>query len=97
MTYRRRSIEHMLQVEASQKSRRAFSQEELLQGLLNNNSHLSRDCGELLLQRGATKVAEGKDSLSVILRDGMGPGLCPAGAWHVQCLTDSSIASHKAP
>lgn len=59
MTYRRRSIEHMLQVEASQKSRRAFSQEELLQGLLNNNSHLSRDCGELLLQRGATKVAEG--------------------------------------
>ncbi|XP_028644539.1 serine hydrolase-like protein 2 isoform X2 [Grammomys surdaster] len=59
LTYRRRSIEHMLKVEASQKSPRVFSPEELLQGLLSRNSHLTKDCGELLLQRGATKVTEG--------------------------------------
>lgn len=59
LTYRRRNIEHTLQVEASQKSPRVFSQEEMLQGFLSNNSHLSKECGELLLQRGATKVGTG--------------------------------------
>lgn len=74
LTYRRRNIEHMLQMEASpKKSPRAVSPEEMLQGFLNNNSHLDKDCGELLLQRGTTKVDAGKDSLSVIMGGGMGP------------------------
>nr|BAB22007.1 unnamed protein product [Mus musculus] len=60
LTYRRRNIEHTLQVEASQKkSLRAVSPEEMLQGFLNNNSHLDKDCGELILQRGTTKVDAG--------------------------------------
>lgn len=59
LTYRRRHIEHMLQLEASQKPPRAYSSEELLQRLLSQNSHLNKDCGELLLQRGARKAAEG--------------------------------------
>lgn len=49
----------MLKVEASQKSPRVFSPEELLQGLLSKNIHLSKECGELLLQRGTTKVDTG--------------------------------------
>ncbi|XP_041527997.1 serine hydrolase-like protein isoform X2 [Microtus oregoni] len=59
LTYKRRNIEHMLKVEASQKSPRVSSPEELLQGLLSKNIHLSRECGELLLQRGTTKVDTG--------------------------------------
>ncbi|XP_006980292.1 serine hydrolase-like protein 2 isoform X1 [Peromyscus maniculatus bairdii] len=57
--YRRRNIEHMLQVEASQKPPKVSSPEEVLQRTLNNNSHLSKECGELLLQRGTTQVATG--------------------------------------
>ncbi|XP_051016050.1 serine hydrolase-like protein 2 isoform X1 [Acomys russatus] len=59
LTYKRRNIEHTLQVEASQKSPRVLSPEEMLQGFLSNNSHVKKECGELLLQRGATKVATG--------------------------------------
>ncbi|XP_057648218.1 serine hydrolase-like protein [Chionomys nivalis] len=59
LTYKRRNIEHMLKVEASQKSLRVSSPEELLQGLLSKNIHLKRECGELLLQRGTTKVGTG--------------------------------------
>lgn len=59
LTYKRRNIEHMLKMEASQKSPRVSSPEELLQGFLANNTHLSKECGELLLQRGTTKVDTG--------------------------------------
>lgn len=59
LTYKRRNIEHMLKVEASQKSPRVSSPEELLQGFLANNNHLSKECGELLLRRGTTKVDTG--------------------------------------
>lgn len=59
VTYKRRNIEHMLQVEASQDSLRVSSMEEMLQGLLNKNSHLNKECGELLLQRGTRKMATG--------------------------------------
>ncbi|KAL0625467.1 Serine hydrolase-like protein 2 [Plecturocebus cupreus] len=62
LTYKRRAIEHMLQVEASQKPARVLSPEEMLQGLLKNNSHVSEECGELLLQRGTTKVATGGET-----------------------------------
>ncbi|XP_052016940.1 serine hydrolase-like protein 2 isoform X3 [Apodemus sylvaticus] len=59
LTYKRRHIEQVLQVEASQKPPRAYSSEDLLQKLLSQNSHLNKDSGELLLQRGARKTAEG--------------------------------------
>ncbi|CAO2601455.1 Serine hydrolase-like protein [Lemmus lemmus] len=59
LTYKRRNIEHMLKVEASQKSPRVSSPEEILQGLLSKNNHLSKESGELLLQRGTTKVDTG--------------------------------------
>ncbi|XP_062058732.1 serine hydrolase-like protein 2 isoform X2 [Lepus europaeus] len=59
LTYRRRAIEHTLQVEASQKPSRVVSPAEMLQGFLKNNSHVGEECGELLLQRGATRVAAG--------------------------------------
>ncbi|XP_035296684.1 serine hydrolase-like protein isoform X4 [Cricetulus griseus] len=59
LTYKRRNMEHMFQVEASQNSLRVSSLEEMLQGLLNKNSHLNKECGELLLQRGTTKMATG--------------------------------------
>ncbi|CAO2601454.1 Serine hydrolase-like protein [Lemmus lemmus] len=59
LTYKRRNIEHMLKVEASQKSPRVSSPEEILQGLLSKNNQLSKECGELLLQRGTTKVDTG--------------------------------------
>nr|XP_035121718.1 serine hydrolase-like protein 2 isoform X2 [Callithrix jacchus] len=59
LTYKRRAIEHTLQVEASQKPLHVVSPEEMLQGFLKNNSHVSEKCGELLLQRGTTKVATG--------------------------------------
>eukprot|EP00074_Homo_sapiens_P111404 XP_024307965.1 serine hydrolase-like protein 2 isoform X3 [Homo sapiens] len=57
LTYKRRAIEHVLQVEASQEPSHVFSLKQLLQRLLKSNSHLSEECGELLLQRGTTKVA----------------------------------------
>uniref|UniRef100_A0A2K5Z509 Serine hydrolase like 2 n=1 Tax=Mandrillus leucophaeus TaxID=9568 RepID=A0A2K5Z509_MANLE len=59
LTYKRRAIEHMLQVEASQESSSVLSLKQLLQRLLKSNSHLNEECGELLLQRGTTKVAAG--------------------------------------
>ncbi|XP_026305242.1 serine hydrolase-like protein 2 isoform X1 [Piliocolobus tephrosceles] len=60
LTYKRRAIEHMLQVEASQEPSSVLSLKQLLQRLLKTNSHLNEECGELLLQRGTTKVATGK-------------------------------------
>ncbi|KAF0883177.1 SERHL protein, partial [Crocuta crocuta] len=62
ITYKRRVIEHMLQVEASQKPQQVVSPEEMLQGFLKNNSHLGEECARLLLQRGTTQVATGTDS-----------------------------------
>uniref|UniRef100_A0A673V9N9 Serine hydrolase like 2 n=1 Tax=Suricata suricatta TaxID=37032 RepID=A0A673V9N9_SURSU len=59
LTYKRRAIEHMLQVEASQKPPRVVSPEEMLQGLLKNNSHVGEEGARLLLQRGTTQVATG--------------------------------------
>ncbi|KAL4678341.1 hypothetical protein H8957_008093 [Semnopithecus entellus] len=59
LTYKRRAIEHVLQVEASQESSSVLSLKQLLQRLLKTNSHLNEECGELLLQRGTTKVAAG--------------------------------------
>ncbi|XP_010341688.1 serine hydrolase-like protein 2 isoform X3 [Saimiri boliviensis] len=59
LTYKRRAIEYTLQVEASEKPSHVVSPEQMLQGLLKNNSHVSEKCGELLLQRGTTKVATG--------------------------------------
>uniref|UniRef100_H2P4M4 Serine hydrolase like 2 n=1 Tax=Pongo abelii TaxID=9601 RepID=H2P4M4_PONAB len=56
LTYKRRAIEHMLQIEASQEPSHVFSLKQLLQRLLKSNSHLSEECGELLLQRGTKKV-----------------------------------------
>ncbi|XP_066866427.1 serine hydrolase-like protein 2 isoform X5 [Kogia breviceps] len=58
-TYKRRAIEHMLQVEASKKPSQVVSPEEMLQGFLKNNSHVGDECGKLLLQRGTTQVATG--------------------------------------
>ncbi|XP_054325965.1 serine hydrolase-like protein 2 isoform X2 [Pongo pygmaeus] len=59
LTYKRRAIEHMLQIEASQEPSHVFSLKQLLQRLLKSNSHLSEECGEPLLQRGTKKVATG--------------------------------------
>ncbi|XP_043418724.1 serine hydrolase-like protein 2 isoform X2 [Prionailurus bengalensis] len=59
LTYKRRMIEHMLQIEASQKPQRVLSPEEMLQGFLKNNSHVGEECARLLLQRGTTQVATG--------------------------------------
>uniref|UniRef100_H2QLU1 AB hydrolase-1 domain-containing protein n=2 Tax=Pan troglodytes TaxID=9598 RepID=H2QLU1_PANTR len=57
LTYKRRAIQHVLQVEAYPVS----PSHQLLQRwvLLKSNSYLSEECGELLLQRGTTKVATG--------------------------------------
>uniref|UniRef100_A0A0D9R031 AB hydrolase-1 domain-containing protein n=1 Tax=Chlorocebus sabaeus TaxID=60711 RepID=A0A0D9R031_CHLSB len=60
LTYKRRAIEHMLQVEASQEPSSVYSLKQLLQRLLKSNSQLNEECGELLLQRGTTKVAAGR-------------------------------------
>ncbi|XP_070267343.1 serine hydrolase-like protein 2 [Myotis yumanensis] len=60
LTYKRKVIEHTLQVEqAAQEPSRALSPEEMLQRFLKNNSHVGEECGELLLQRGATQVPAG--------------------------------------
>uniref|UniRef100_A0A8C6QDY1 Serine hydrolase-like n=1 Tax=Nannospalax galili TaxID=1026970 RepID=A0A8C6QDY1_NANGA len=72
-TYQRRTRENTLQVEASQKPLRVYSLEELF---LKNNTHVDKECGELLLQRGTTKVATGKgltvrleNTLEFVIRD----------------------------
>ncbi|XP_059793082.1 serine hydrolase-like protein 2 isoform X2 [Balaenoptera ricei] len=59
LTYKRSAIEHMLQVEASEKPSHVVSPEEMLQGFLKNNSHVGDECAKLLLQRGTTQVATG--------------------------------------
>ncbi|XP_055251817.1 serine hydrolase-like protein 2 isoform X1 [Moschus berezovskii] len=59
LTYKRRAIEHVLQVEAAGKPAQVVSPEEMLQGFLKNNSHVGEECGKHLLQRGATQVATG--------------------------------------
>uniref|UniRef100_A0A9L0SFL3 Serine hydrolase like 2 n=1 Tax=Equus caballus TaxID=9796 RepID=A0A9L0SFL3_HORSE len=59
LTYKRRAIEHTLLVEASKKPSSVVSWEEMLQRFLQNNSHVSEESGELLLQRGTTPVAGG--------------------------------------
>ncbi|XP_019479563.1 PREDICTED: serine hydrolase-like protein 2 [Hipposideros armiger] len=60
LTYKRKLIEHTLQMgEFSKKPSRVFSQEEVLHRFLQNNSHVNEECGDLLLQRGATQVATG--------------------------------------
>ncbi|XP_006866972.1 PREDICTED: serine hydrolase-like protein 2 [Chrysochloris asiatica] len=59
LTYRRRAMEHILQLEASNKPSNVVSPEEMLQGLLKNNSQVGEECGKLLLQRGTTQVATG--------------------------------------
>ncbi|XP_032738879.1 serine hydrolase-like protein 2 [Lontra canadensis] len=59
LAYRRGAIEHVLQVEASQKPRQVVSPEEMLQRFMKNHSHVSEENARLLLQRGSTKVATG--------------------------------------
>ncbi|XP_004700754.2 serine hydrolase-like protein 2 [Echinops telfairi] len=59
LTYRRRAIEHVLQLETNQKPSMVISPEEMLQGLLKNNTHVGEECGKLLLQRGTSQVASG--------------------------------------
>nr|XP_045009403.1 serine hydrolase-like protein 2 [Jaculus jaculus] len=59
LTYKRRAIERLLQAEDSQKPASVLSPEEMLQGFLKNNFHVSEECGKLLLQRGTTKVGTG--------------------------------------
>ncbi|XP_044634356.1 serine hydrolase-like protein 2 isoform X6 [Equus asinus] len=59
LTYKRRAIEHTLLVEASKKPSSVVSWEEMLWRFLQNNSHVSEESGELLLQRGTTPVAGG--------------------------------------
>ncbi|XP_036617654.1 serine hydrolase-like protein 2 isoform X2 [Trichosurus vulpecula] len=60
LTYRRRSIEHLLQVEAKQqRPPKVVRPEEMLQGFLKNNIQVGEECGKLLLERGTTKVPGG--------------------------------------
>ncbi|XP_075407069.1 serine hydrolase-like protein 2 isoform X1 [Tenrec ecaudatus] len=59
LTYKRQAIEHVLQLEASQKPSMVIGPEEMLQGLLKNNTHVGEECGKLLLQRGTKQVASG--------------------------------------
>ncbi|XP_068938261.1 serine hydrolase-like protein 2 [Petaurus breviceps papuanus] len=60
LTYQRRRIEHVFQVEAKQhKPGKAVSPEEMLQSFLKNNPQVGEECGKLLLERGTTKVPEG--------------------------------------
>ncbi|XP_036154649.1 serine hydrolase-like protein 2 isoform X12 [Myotis myotis] len=56
LTYKRKAIEHTLLVEQAAGEPRALRPQEMLQRLLKNNSHVGEECGELLLQRGATQV-----------------------------------------
>nr|KAF6370492.1 serine hydrolase like 2 [Myotis myotis] len=59
LTYKRKAIEHTLLVEQAAGEPRALRPQEMLQRLLKNNSHVGEECGELLLQRGATQVPAG--------------------------------------
>ncbi|XP_057597659.1 serine hydrolase-like protein 2 [Hippopotamus amphibius kiboko] len=59
LTYKRRIIEHSLQVEASKNPPQVVSPEEVLRSLLKRNTHVEEECGKLLLQRGTTQVATG--------------------------------------
>ncbi|XP_043296817.1 serine hydrolase-like protein 2 isoform X2 [Cervus canadensis] len=59
LTYKRRAIEHVLQVEASRKPAQVVSPEEMLQWFLKNNSHVGEENGKHLLQRGTTQAATG--------------------------------------
>ncbi|XP_012575919.1 PREDICTED: serine hydrolase-like protein 2 [Condylura cristata] len=59
LTYKRKAIEHTLQLEATQKPSRVVSAAEMLQGFLKNNSHVGEEGGQLILQRGTTQVATG--------------------------------------
>ncbi|XP_040089102.1 serine hydrolase-like protein 2 isoform X2 [Oryx dammah] len=59
LTYKRRAMEHVLQVEASGKAARVVSPEEMLQGFLKNNSHVGEACGKHLLRRGTAQAATG--------------------------------------
>ncbi|XP_037702276.1 serine hydrolase-like protein 2 isoform X1 [Choloepus didactylus] len=59
LTYRRKAMEHTLQVEAATKPSSVVSPEEMLQRFLKNNPHVGEECGKLLLERGTTQVATG--------------------------------------
>ncbi|XP_006890235.1 PREDICTED: serine hydrolase-like protein 2 [Elephantulus edwardii] len=59
LNYKRKVIEHVLRLEVSGKPPKVLSPEEMLQGLLRNNTHMSEECGRLLLQRGSTPVGTG--------------------------------------
>ncbi|XP_054998095.1 serine hydrolase-like protein 2 [Sorex araneus] len=59
LTYKRKALEHTLRVEASPRPPSVCSPQEMLQGFLKNNSHVGKESGELLLQRGTTRVATG--------------------------------------
>ncbi|XP_012597250.1 serine hydrolase-like protein 2 isoform X2 [Microcebus murinus] len=58
VTYKRRAIEHLLQVEAFQKPPSVVSLEEMVQGF-KKNRQMNEDCAKLLLERGTTKVGTG--------------------------------------
>lgn len=59
LLYKRKALEHTLLVEASRKPPSVLSHQEMLQGFLKNNSHVGKESGELLLQRGTTRVGAG--------------------------------------
>ncbi|XP_054438452.1 serine hydrolase-like protein 2 isoform X3 [Pteronotus mesoamericanus] len=60
LTYKRKAIEHTLQLDAAaKKPPRVLSLEETLQRLLKANTQLGEECGKILLQRGTTRVATG--------------------------------------
>uniref|UniRef100_A0A7N5KE61 Serine hydrolase like 2 n=1 Tax=Ailuropoda melanoleuca TaxID=9646 RepID=A0A7N5KE61_AILME len=54
-----RAVTGETQAEASQKPRQVVKPEEMLQGYLKRNSHVSEEIARLLLQRGTTEVATG--------------------------------------
>uniref|UniRef100_A0A8C9DIQ0 Serine hydrolase like 2 n=1 Tax=Prolemur simus TaxID=1328070 RepID=A0A8C9DIQ0_PROSS len=58
VTYKRRAIEHVLQVEALQKPPSVVSLKEMIQGFMKNRP-MNEDCAEIILQRGTTKVGSG--------------------------------------
>ncbi|XP_045690794.1 serine hydrolase-like protein 2 isoform X2 [Phyllostomus hastatus] len=60
LDYRRKRIEITLQQEeASGKPPRVYSQEEILQKLLQANTHVSEESAKIILQRGTSPVATG--------------------------------------
>ncbi|KAM4881935.1 serine hydrolase-like protein 2 isoform 2-T2 [Thomomys bottae] len=58
VTYKHQAIEHMLQIEASQKLPSVVSPPKMLQRFLEHRG-LDKECGALLLKRGTTKVGSG--------------------------------------